>query len=145
MTSYNTMDGYLEINGLDAYKTWGVSLESGAIAELLSAPDVKEYVTNDCPNEDGIRVSFVDGLRYKKRDVQLNICITSKGEEDYLDKYRRFLDTLKSGVTEWRLTADADTYYRFVYEKMSNFSQLHFKIAKFVLNMVEPNPADRSK
>ena len=139
------MRGDLYINNKDAYTEWGVSLESGAIAELLTAPEVKEFITNDCPNEDGIRVSFVDTLRYKSRDVQLNICITSKGEKDYLAKYRNFVETLKNGITEWYLASDANVCYRLIYKKMENFAQFDFKIAKFVLNMVEPNPADRQR
>lgn len=137
------MKGQLTINGRDAYTTWGVSLGEGSVAELLTAPDVKDYVTNDCPNEDGIRVSITDGLRYKSREVQLNICITSRGESDYLAKYRSFMEELKKGVSEWVLMSDSSTHYRLVYEKMSSFAQIRFKIAKFVLNMVEPNPANR--
>ena len=139
------MRGDLYINNKDAYAEWGVSLENGSVAELLTAPEVKEYITNDCPNEDGIRVSFLNTLRYKSREVQLNICITSKGEEDYLAKYRNFVKTLKSGITEWVLASDTGVCYRLIYKKMDSFAQLQFKIAKFVLNMVEPNPTDRDR
>ena len=138
------MRGELTINGNDAYETWGVSLGEGSVAELLTAPDVKDYVTNDCPNEDGIRVAIPQGLRFKQREVQLTIVMTCNGEEDYLSKYRSFVNELKKGVSEWVLSADATVKYRFIYSKMNSFAQIQFKIAKFVLNVVEPNPANRS-
>ena len=138
------MKGQLTINGRDAYTTWGVSLGEGSVAELLTAPDVKDYVTNDCPNEDGVRVMIPsDGLKYKQRQVQLTINISSRNGADYLEKYRSFVSTLKKDITIWRLSEDSSVTYRLVYEKMENFSQVDFKLAKFVLNMIEPNPANR--
>ena len=138
------MVGQLKINGKDANKTWGVSLGEGSMATLLTAPDVKEYVTNECPNENGIRVSIPNGLRFQSRDVQLTIVMSSQGEADYLTKYSSFVNELMKGISEWEVIfGDKIFKYKFVYSKMSNFAQIQFKLAKFVLDMTEPNPADR--
>lgn len=137
------MTGDLFINGKDAYEEWGVSLEAGAVAELLTAPEVKDYIQNDCPSEDGVRMSLFEVPKYKERDVQLTISITAKGETDYLSKYKKFVDVLKGSLVTLQLGYDPDVTYRLKYKKMSNFSQLRYKIAKFVVNFIEPDPTNR--
>lgn len=46
------MKGQLYINDVDV-STYGVSMDSSALSTLMTPPSLKEWVSNECRDEDG--------------------------------------------------------------------------------------------
>ena len=54
------MTGRLDIDGYDAYKTWGVYVVSGVCNELIYYATIKRVEFNDWQEEDGIEADLSD-------------------------------------------------------------------------------------
>jgi len=139
------MTGELKINGKDAFDTWGVSFEDGALAALMTPPAVKSYVTNTSRLEDGKRV-VVYNPRYDSRDITLEMHLVAKDKADFLSKYGNFCDdVLKKGYLYIETVYQPDVVYHCVYNSCTQYSQLINGLAKFSLKLTEPNPANRTE
>jgi len=138
------MTGELKINGKDAFDTWGVSLEDGALATLMTPPAVKSYVTNTSRLGNGERV-IVYNPRYDSRDITLEMHLVAKDKADFLTKYVNFCNgALKKGYLYIETVYQPDVVYHCVYKSCTQYSQLINGLAKFSLKLTEPNPANRT-
>lgn len=138
------MKGELTINGKDAFDTWGISLEDGAISTLMTPAQVKDYVSNESRLEHGKRV-VVDSPKYDSRDITLEMHLIAKSKETFLENYANFCnDVLAKGVLHISTTYQTDVTYHCLYVSCTQFSQYQFGLAKFSLKLTEPNPANRT-
>ena len=136
------MKGELEINGYDAYDSWGISLEDGSLSELMNFPPMKEWITNESRLEDGKRYAGTPFLA--ERPLTLVLHMIAKTKTEFLHNHTNFVsEVLSTGVlnirTKWQIT----TMYKCKYISCTQFSQYHDEnggIAKFSLHLVEPNP-----
>ena len=131
----------LKINGLDAYTTYGITMDSSSLATLMTPPALKDWVTSESRTEHGTRV-VVAGPKYMKaRDLTLQINISARTEEDFLSKYASFCEVLKGGT----LTLETITgKYYCIYISCNQFSQFLRGIGKFTLKLQEYNPNNRT-
>ena len=100
--------GKLYINNLDAYTEYGVFLAKDRggtydnISVLMTPPPAKKHTTIDYRECDGEEVD-VSGVRFVD------------GEQEFRTKYKNFIDVLKSGMINMRVTETGKTY-KFYYQ-----------------------------
>ena len=112
--------GKLYINNLDAYTEYGVFLAKDRggtydnISVLMRPPPAKKHTTIDYRECDGEEVD-VSGVRFEARDVSLRFAMIVDGEQEFRTKYKNFIDVLKSGMINMRVTETGKTY-KFYYQ-----------------------------
>lgn len=131
------------INGKDALATWGVVIGPESVSNLMSPPPLKPFTQNSSRAEDGKRVT-IKNPRYDERDLTLLIYIQAKTESDFLAKYSSFLTELKTGALNITTSMQPTVVYKTTYRSCNQFAQFNGRLAKFVLTLNEPNPADRT-
>lgn len=141
------MVGEVFINGKDAQKTFGVSFGSDSLSALLTYPPVKAPIENKSALQHGKRVVLPpDGKRkVEERDVQLTFNLQASGYTQFLTRYSAFLDELTGGWINIRTKYQAGVIYRCLYVSCSQFTQYNGRLAKFILKLNEPNPANRAE
>lgn len=91
------MTGQLYINEKDAWLTWGVFLVGESLDNLLLPPPPKEYTENNFGSQHGKQV-FIVNTKKDARDVQLEFCISSTSQQEYLNAYKNFVTELSKGI-----------------------------------------------
>lgn len=137
------MKGDLLINGIDAWKAYGMNFEDGALASLLTPPPMKEFAESKSRLQHGaVLIVDSDTTKFDSRDVNLQFHIVASSEEDLMTKYASLCNVLRQGKLELK-TKWSDEIYRMVYNSCSSLSLLVSGIMKFTLKMNEPNPNNR--
>lgn len=138
------MKDELYINGKDAYETWGVSLEDGAVSALMTPPTMKDFVSNTSRLEHGKRIVALNP-KYDSRELTLEMHLCAKTKSDFLTKYGKFCDeVLATGVVHIQTVHQPNVTYHCTYNSCTQFSAFLSGIAKFSLKLTEPNPANRT-
>ena len=137
--------GNWKINGIDITDTYGVLLRKGANDAFMRLPDVKEYLTETCREEDGERV-YVANTRMAARDISVNMILTAPDAQILWRRRDAFLDFLKSSVLDFELVLYNRTY-RLYYKNcsaLSRISNLHNGdvFVSFTVTFREPDPAN---
>ena len=136
----------LYINGQDAYNTWGVSLTQESLSALMTPPPLKDWITNDVRNEDGVR--YIQGTNVPKKNeraLTLTMHITAPDETTFFLRYAAFCsEVLDTGLLTIRTQYQPNTYYRCVYKSCSQFTQFVRQMATFGLSLVEIDPTNRA-
>lgn len=134
------MIGQLYINDKDAFTTWGVVLDEGSFAKLLTPAANKEYASNQKRSQHGKQV-FRTMPRKEDRDVIITFAIAANSEDDFISKYEIFINEIDSGLILLRVPSlkkvfklDAKSYQELSY---------YGYIGKIAVNFNEPNPKDR--
>lgn len=138
---------YLNSTWVDAYQSWGISFEDKALSALLSPPPMKEYISNASRDAHGIRLMSSDGVpRVAERELSLPFHLVARDKADFFTKYRAFCqDVLLQGRLYIKLPRiDPDTVYKCFYLSCTEFQEFQLGLAKFVLQVLEPNPMNRS-
>lgn len=108
-------EGELFINGKDAYITFGIFLGSERKRKLdnqsalLTPPPAKKHTTVAYRERGGEEVD-VSEVRFEARDLSLRFAMLASNEQDFLSKYQAFVDVLKSGMIDLRVSALGKTY-----------------------------------
>lgn len=134
--------GELFINGKDAYREWGVSMDTNSLSVLMTPAPVKPLIENSSRLENGKRVITKD-IKQDERSITLSLNITAKSESEFFDRYNRFCGELAGGVLNIKTAYQPDITYRTIYLSCSQFSQFMRGIGKFSLKLSEPNPTVR--
>jgi hypothetical protein len=137
------MTGELYINGTDAYTAWGVSMEEGALANLMAPPPMKEPVVNNNVTAHGMSV-VVSGYR-DARTVSVPLHLVASSSADFAAKRASFLTALSAGSLAIRVGTvrgvTLNRTYNMLYIDCPQYMQFLGGIAKFSLNLYEPEPA----
>ena len=127
----------------DAYTTWGVSLNSSGLSELMTPPEVKAYVTNESVLENGTRVATVTP-KIKDRTISLGLNMSAATEAAFLTNYAAFCSFLQGGQISIRTSFQSSVQYKCYYVSCTQFAEYRLGLAKFILKLYEPDPSDRS-
>lgn len=137
------MTGELFINNTDAYTAWGVSMEDGALEKLMAPPPMKEPVTNNNVTAHGVAV-VVSGYR-DARTVSLPLHLVASSKSDFLTKRAAFFAELAKGSLTVKVGTVSgvtlDITYNMEYIDCPQYQQYLDGMAKFALNLYEPEPA----
>lgn len=138
------MTGELYINGQDAYTTWGVSLEDGALEALMAPPPRKPSIVNESRLEHGKRRMDL-APRIDERELTLPIHLVAATKAQYLTRYGSFLTELRNKEYIVITTShQPNERYKCMYVSCQQFRQFIDGMAVFSLRLTEPNPSDRT-
>lgn len=137
--------GHLFFNGVDAWTRYGIILASNGLSVLMTPPALKEWITNEVRDENGTRYVKSAAPKLAERSLVLPIQLCAKTEAEFAQKYALFCNEILAGgviniATQW----EPNKVYKCVYQSCSQFTQFLQQIATFGLQLVEPNPADRT-
>lgn len=138
------MTGEMFFNGDDAFTTYGVIMGNGCFAALVCPAPAKGYITNDVRADHG-REYLTDASRLDERNVVLNIYIKAS---NYADLYAKLALLANNVFANGEITIttkyQSNVVYHMVYKGCQQLTQLNGRLARFQLQLVEPNPAYRS-
>lgn len=142
--------GLLYINEADVFEQYGAILchdrqnRNTNYSELLKPPKMKAYTAVAFRELDGEKLPEELLPRVEPRDVTLQFAIIGESKADFLNKYEKFLEMLRSGWLEFYLP-DIDRTFRMYYKECSGYKQLTPLTArriggKFTVKFREPEP-----
>lgn len=134
------------INGKDAYKTWGIYPEKGALSALMTPAPLKDYITNSVASDNGTSYAQAEIAMpmVAERTVTLPIVLTASSEELFYSRYSDFCKELQGGKLNIKTRYQSGVVYHCYYNSCTQFSVYNGTLAKFSLKMTEPNPANRT-
>lgn len=139
------LEGQLNINGYDAYQTWGIFMNDTALSALMTPAPCKEFISNKYRTKDGKHV-LKHNPRLDERDITIGFNMVAKDEETFLANYAKFCeDVLSTGELVIRTKFQPDIWYRCIYISCTQFSQFIREMAKFSLKLNESDPSNRGK
>lgn len=128
----------------DVFTTYGICLLKGSYEKLLEYPTPKSLITWSDRRNNGVEyLADGDTIRVDKKSVVINVVLLAKDEKDYYTKYEAFFKRLTSGIICMKIPT-LGKVFKLVYSKQSNLTKLNKKSSTFALNLIEPNPTDRS-
>ena len=128
----------------DVFTTYGICLLKGSYEKLLEYPTPKSLITWSDRRNNGVEyLADGDTIRVDKKSVVINVVLLAKDERDYYTKYEAFFKRLTSGIICMKIPT-LGKVFKLVYSKQSNLVKLNKKSSTFALNLIEPNPTDRS-
>ena len=128
----------------DVFTTYGICLLKGSYEKLLEYPTPKSLITWSDRRNNGVEyLADGDTIRVDKKSVVINVVLLAKDEKDYYTKYEAFFKRLTSGIIYMKIPT-LGKVFKLVYSKQSNLTKLNKKSSIFALNLIEPNPTDRS-
>lgn len=138
------MIGQLYINGIDAYKRYGITLQDGAASILLTPPAKKDYIGNDSRLEDGKRYFEHITPYAAENTMTLPFNLTARNEAEFLTRYSKFCaEVLSEGAFEMQYSLLPNMTFRLLYVSCTQYTALLRGMAKFSLKVIEPNPNNR--
>lgn len=120
------MTGFLEINGNDAYDSYGIVVKPGNYGRLLKLPDLKDNgLTLSFADQDGDDEYLADPS-FEAANITLPLAIHATSEADFYSKYRAFRTLmLAGGEMNWDfLLLDGGSRFKLSYRSMSDYSFL---------------------
>lgn len=128
----------------DVFTTYGICLLKGSYEKLLEYPSPKSLITWSDRRNNGVEyLADGDTIRVDKKSVVINVVLLAKDERDYYTKYEAFFKRLTSGIICMKIPT-LGKVFKLVYSKQSNLVKLNKKSSTFALNLIEPDPTDRS-
>lgn len=138
------MKGELEINGKDAYLTWGIYLGQDSISALITPAPNKEYISNKSREEHGKSV-ITSNVKVDERDIQLQMYIQAKNRNDFFCNLSSISkDVFEKGEVNIRTKYQPNVIYHCVYLSCQQFCEYNGRLGKFILKLNEPNPKNRT-
>lgn len=126
----------IAINGNNIATTWNLSLvKDGFYNELMKFPDIKERISNNWSDRNGIDV-LLSAPKYKQRELTFQFFCDS-----YID-YKDFIDFIKYNQKLVLFDTVTDKSYYFEYLDCSSFNYYR-DYNLFAIKVRENNPANR--
>lgn len=149
------MNNELIINDKDAFTTWGIVLEEASFSELLKPAPLKPFAFNKSPQMHGKDVisetSYLfEGevlkeslARVDERNLQLPLIMYASSKEQFLHRYKSFVQELQKGVLKVEVKP-LEMTLQLIYVNCQQFKSFNSRLSKFILAVNEPNPKNRS-
>lgn len=135
---------YLNGTAYDAYDTWGLSMDSTALSALMTPAPLKEMIENKVATENGKRVIRTE-RPVDERTLTLGINISAPSKAAFLSRYEAFCSqVLHAGKIDLSTTYQQGVIYHLDYLSCQSFGEYCQSMGKFILRVVEPNPANRT-
>ena len=142
------LDNAYQIDGIDLWTYYGITLEKGSLDDFLKYARRKESITHNWKDEDGLDTDlsrvFLDA-----REISVNCFIIADNESDFWLHYNQFLTLLrKPGTRRFSVVVfnqDYNLYYKEcnIYQKLTAFRNRAGEMklfCRFRLTMVEQKP-----
>lgn len=135
------LNGLCSINGKDLWTVWGGLLQRGAYEVLMTPGGLKDFIENKSRLLDGTEV-VVNNPKVEERSFSISIKIRGKDEEEYLLRYKSFINELQSGLLKLKIPA-LQTTFKVLYDGCTKYGNQGKKAGLFNIKFREPNPKDR--
>lgn len=122
----------------------GVTLLEGSYASLLTPSNLKEWVSNDDPRNDGIEYIVPARPAVKERSVDLYFLVQGSTRADFLVRYNTFIGMLQGGRVDIHIP-DLECTYHLKYESCTSFDHFDLKVCKVAVKFTEPQPNNMAK
>ena len=119
-------------------------MDSSALSTLMTPPALKEWVSNECRDEDGERYLKSLVPKKDKREFTLTFNLIAPDVDTFHTRYSQLCELLEAGVLNIRTKYQPSVVYRCIFQKCSQFSEFRLEMACFQLTLIEPDPSDRS-
>lgn len=136
------MTGELDINGNDAFTTYGIGLEKGAIASLLTPAPMKEYISNNSRLNHGTQI-LPTSAKVNQREITIQFHMFASSESTFMANYTNFTNVLASGKVILHEKKYTNKYYRCFFVSCTAYQHNINGLSKFTLKLIEPDPTDR--
>lgn len=132
---------------VDIFDAYGASLSDSAVSRLMTPAPNKEVVENRSDLEHGKRVTRdPNDTRKDERNFSLEIHLLAPNKDTFLERYGKFCnEVLDKGFFDIKTKYLPGTIYRVTYMDCSQFTEWGMGMAKFTLNLNEPDPTNRSE
>lgn len=131
------------INDKDIFATWGAALAKGAYEALLKPAPNKTLIQNKSRLKHGRSViANNETFKTDERDISIPVWICGESQEDYLVKYKSFIEEITSGIIRLKVPILGMTF-KLTYLNCSNYGDYGLKKGKLTLKMNEANTKDR--
>lgn len=138
------MRGQAYINNKDIFATWGASFANGAYEALLKPAPNKAVIQNKSRLLDGKCIIMNnDVCKTDERDITISFWIVGESQDDYLSKYKAFVEEITSNLVQLKVPALGATF-RLVYLNCSSYGDYGLTKGKLTLKMNEANIKDRN-
>lgn len=137
------MKGQVFINDVDV-SVYGVSLDSSALSTLMTPPSLKDWVSNECRDENGERYLKTSVPKQDKRELSLTFNLLAPNVDTFHSRYASFCQLLTDGILNIRTKYQPEIVYRCIFVKCSQFTEFALEMASFSLSLIEPDPTDRA-
>ena len=128
----------------DVFTNYGICLMKGSYEKLLEYPSPKNLITWSDRRKDGVEyLADSDTIKIDKKSVSIKVLLTGTSQSDYYTKYEAFFKRISSGIICMKIPT-LGKVFKLVYSKQANLSKINDKSSTFALNLIEPNPTDRS-
>lgn len=142
------MIGFANINGQDAYTTYGIVFRPGTYAELLKAPKRKAGYEYNWGDEDGIETDPNEEPVFERQTYNLPLYMEAANEIQFYSKYNAFRSLLFN-AKEFNLDfIKMGRRFKVRYADMSSFQNLtkihgNNKVGCYItLQLTDDYPAD---
>lgn len=126
-----------------SFASYGAKACSGFYSALLTPPGAKPYITNESRLEHGTEVIIPKGsAKVSQREFSVTIFIEGSDIDDYLQKYREFINDIRDGEISLKVER-LNRIFHIVYTQCSQYGSYGDKRGKFVLKFIEYNPDNR--
>lgn len=137
------MQENITINGENILEKYGASMTDSSLEQLLTPPQVKQYISNSSRLNHGERLVIPAGsVRYEQKELTIVFVISGDTQEQYLQRYEAFLELLTSGIVAVHVPILARTF-RLAYLSCSKYGCYGLNRAKLTIKFSEPDPTDR--
>lgn len=131
------------INNKDIFITWGAVLAKGTYEALLKPAPNKVLIQNKSRLEHGKSIIENSSIfKTDERDISFSVWICGETQEDYLSKYKLFIEEITSGLILLKVPILGMTF-KLTYLNCSNYGDYGLKKGKLTLKMNEANTKDR--
>lgn len=131
------------INNQNVKLNWGIVFDSSSISALMTPAPMKDFIENASRLEHGKRV-VTTNPKVESRTLSLSFSLYANDEETFFNRYDSFCAELEKGTVNIMLSNRPTIVYKLIYKSCKQFTQYNNRLAKFILNLEEPNPKDRS-
>ena len=139
------MTNDLKINGLDAYRQWGIRMGDGFLDTIGAPAPMKEFIENKSRLEHGKRV-ITNNPKVDEREITLSFTIEGNSQSDYQTKRKACFDELYKGAVDIQIPANSSEIYHLIYlgKSITYAQSLDRTFGKISSKFSEPNPSIRT-
>lgn len=135
----------IDANGwADAQSRYGMGLEEGALAKLMTPAPNKKPTGNSNVVTNGVAyLGSTIGVK-DERTLSIEVHVIAETEANFLSLYSLICsEILDCGYIQVKTKYQTNTVYHLIYQDCQQYSQFNMKKAKMTLSFIEPHPEYR--
>jgi hypothetical protein len=133
----------IKLNGLPL-SDFGATMLKGGYAELIKPAEMKEWISNNIPSQDGVEYMVPKVPSVQERSVSLTFVIVADTEEDFFVNFDSFVKELMRGICTLEVP-NLSRIFHLKYESCTSFDNFGLKSCKLAVKFTEPVPRNYAR